>query len=135
MVRAGSPGRTVGRVTPRDEDPAEVHRITGVAPSRSQDLDRRVNRYLISMAVRTACVVLVFVVPGPARWVFAAGAVFLPYVAVLFANASGAPREAGPPPVDHRRLTGPAERPAPVEPSLLAGEIIPATVRRSDEGR
>ena len=50
-------------------------------------------RYLISMAIRTACVVLVFVVPGPLRWVFAAGAVVLPYVAVVLANASGRRRE------------------------------------------
>jgi Protein of unknown function (DUF3099) len=89
---------------PRDDGPAEVYRITGARPSRSDDLDRRVNRYLISMGIRTCCVILVIVVPGPTRWIFAAGAVFLPYVAVLFANASGARPDGGPPPVDHHGL-------------------------------
>ena len=51
-------------------------------------------RYLVSMGVRTACVVLTFVVPGPARWFFAAGAVVLPYVAVVAANAGS--RRPGP---------------------------------------
>jgi ABC-type spermidine/putrescine transport system permease subunit II len=50
-------------------------------------------RYLISMAVRTGCVVLVVVVHGPFRWVFAVGAIGLPYVAVVMANASRRPRE------------------------------------------
>jgi hypothetical protein len=91
-------------VTRRDEDSAEVHRITGATAGRSADLDRRINRYLISMAVRTACVVLVFVVPGPSRWVFGAGAVFLPYVAVLLANTTDRRPGRGPDPVDHRRI-------------------------------
>lgn len=75
-------------------DQAEVHSITGVQEARSDDLDRRVNRYLVSMGIRTACVILALVVPGPARWFFAVGAVVLPYVAVIAANASGAPRTA-----------------------------------------
>ena len=111
-------------MTRRDEVPTEVHRITGAAPSRSQDLDRRVNRYLISMAIRTACVVLGFVVPGPARWVFGAGAVFLPYVAVLLANASGRPAEAGPAPVERRGLGAAAASPVapgPAGPGSVAG--------------
>ncbi len=46
-------------------------------------------RYLVSMLIRTVCVVLVLVVEGPLRWVFIVGAVVLPYVAVILANASG----------------------------------------------
>jgi hypothetical protein len=46
-------------------------------------------RYLISMAIRTVCVVLAVFVGGPMRWVFIAGAVFLPYIAVIMANAVG----------------------------------------------
>ena len=42
------------------------------------------------MAVRTACFVgAVAVGPGWLRWVLVAGAVLLPYVAVVFANAEG----------------------------------------------
>jgi hypothetical protein len=39
------------------------------------------------MSIRTACLVLAVVVEGPLRWVFLAGAVLLPYVAVVMANA------------------------------------------------
>jgi hypothetical protein len=93
-------------VTRREDEPAEVHRITAAPASRSQDLDRRVKRYLISMAIRTACVVLVFVVPGPARWLFGLAAVFLPYVAVLFANATDRRPGTGPAPAGVRGLAG-----------------------------
>ena len=129
-------------MTRRDEGAPEVHSITGAASARSRDLDRRVNRYLISMAIRTACVVLVFVVPGPARWVFAAGAVFLPYVAVLFANASGRPAGPGPAPVDHRGL-GAAAHPDPEVARRADGEVrqghrgggVPSTGTSSSDTR
>ena len=49
---------------------------------------------LITMAIRTACFVLMVVVDGWLRWVFLAGAAFLPYVAVVLANAR-APRTPG----------------------------------------
>jgi hypothetical protein len=67
------------------EEP-EVYSITGARSALSDDLDRRMGRYLLSMGIRTACVILVLVVDGPLRWVFAAGAIVLPYVAVIFAN-------------------------------------------------
>lgn len=43
-------------------------------------------KYSIAMSVRMACIVLVFVVPGWWMWVFAIGAVVLPYIAVVLAN-------------------------------------------------
>jgi hypothetical protein len=72
--------------------------ITGAPTSHSDDLDRRINRYLVSMLIRTVCVVLVVVIDSPVRWAFAVGAVVLPYVAVVMANARG-DRHAPPPPV------------------------------------
>jgi hypothetical protein len=94
-------------VTRRGAEEPEIYRITGARSPHSQDLDRRINRYLISMAIRTACVILVFVFPSPIRWVFAAGAVFLPYVAVLFANAADKRRGTTDiAPIDHRGLAG-----------------------------
>ena len=63
-------------------------RITSAARPRSEDIRGRERRYIMSMAVRTACFLLAvafrdywFV------WLFLAGAVFLPYVAVVIANA------------------------------------------------
>lgn len=77
-----------------------MHSITSAATGRSADFDARVNRYLISMGVRTACFILAFVVDGPLRWVFVTGALLLPYVAVVLANTPstrrGSPEAPGP---------------------------------------
>ena len=64
----------------------EVHRITDAADPHTADLNARINRYLISMAIRTLCVILAIVVPSPWRWFFVAGAIGLPYIAVVMAN-------------------------------------------------
>lgn len=68
------------------EDP-EVYRITSAQPGQSVDTRARTRNYLISMAIRTVCVILAALVPGPARWLFIFGAVVLPYLAVVMANA------------------------------------------------
>lgn len=63
-------------------------RITSAAANRSDDLAARQRRYAISMTLRTVCfIAAVLVGPGWLRWVLIAGAVFLPYVAVVLANA------------------------------------------------
>ncbi|WP_203337906.1 DUF3099 domain-containing protein [Nocardioides limicola] len=86
----------------------DVVRITTAAPSRAEEIAGRQRRYLISMAIRTACVIgAVWVGPGVLRWFLFAGAVFLPYVAVVMANATDRrPREGTLPPVtpDHRQI-------------------------------
>ena len=92
--------------------------VTQVAESRSEDSARRNRNYLIAMSVRTACFVSLFFVPGVWRLLPLVGAVVLPVVSVMLANA-----------VDHRR-------PEPVlfddEPTdlaaLPAGEIIKGEV-------
>lgn len=62
--------------------------ITSARASRSDDIRRRQQRYLLSMGIRTVCFVLAVVTSGPLRWVFFAGALVLPYIAVVVANAS-----------------------------------------------
>ncbi|WP_422391834.1 DUF3099 domain-containing protein [Arthrobacter sp. N1] len=50
----------------------------------------RMIRYTVSMSIRLVCFILVFVVPyGWLSWVMIAGAVFLPYFAVVVANGGG----------------------------------------------
>lgn len=67
---------------------ADAVRITTAAPSRNEEIAARQKRYIWSMAVRTVCfVAAVAVGPGALRWVLIAGAVFLPYIAVVMANA------------------------------------------------
>ena len=66
----------------------EAVRITSAAASHEADLANRQRRYAISMTIRTVCfVAAVAVGPGWLRWVLIAGAVLLPYVAVVLANA------------------------------------------------
>lgn len=101
----------------RDEE-QDVYRITSAVGSHSADMQQRAGRYLVSMLIRTICVVLVIVVPGPLRWVFAVGAVVLPYVAVIAANSAGERRQRPlppPPPGAARSLPAPAP-PAPARP-------------------
>lgn len=63
-------------------------RITTAGGSRGDDIALRQRRYLFSMGLRTLCFVgAVLVGPGWLRWVLVAGAVLLPYVAVVMANA------------------------------------------------
>jgi len=64
-------------------------RITTAATSRADEISHRQRRYLISMAIRTVCFLgAVAVGDNWLRWVLFAGAVFLPYVAVVMANAT-----------------------------------------------
>ena len=101
-----------------EQDQPEVYRITSAAGAHSADMQQRAVRYLLSMAIRTLCVVLVIIVPGPLRWVFAVGAIVLPYIAVVAANAAGERRERpvqGMPPTVGRSLPAPPPA-ATVEP-------------------
>ena len=68
-----------------DED---VVRITTASSSRNADIAARQRRYLFSMSLRTLCFVgAVLVGPGWFRWMLIAGALVLPYIAVVLANA------------------------------------------------
>jgi hypothetical protein len=85
-----------GTVPRRGAASPAVHGITSARSSQTEDAAARTYKYLISMAIRTVCFVLVIVVPSPWRWFFAVGAVVLPYVAVVVANVGGTPRSPGP---------------------------------------
>ncbi|MEO3814338.1 DUF3099 domain-containing protein [Sphaerisporangium sp. B11E5] len=65
-----------------------VHQVTDAQPSLSADIGRREKIYFVQMGIRTVCLILAVVlnVPWPIRLVFVAGAVFLPYFAVIGAN-------------------------------------------------
>lgn len=76
--------------------PPEVYSITGAGESLSDEQTGRTKRYLVSMTIRTACVLLAIVVPGWPRWLFLAGAVALPYLAVVAANSGRRRRGSAP---------------------------------------
>ena len=65
----------------------EVYTITEAQRALSDEQTGRTRRYLVSMGIRTACVIAAIFVPGWPRWIFIAGAVVLPYLAVVVANA------------------------------------------------
>jgi len=68
--------------------PKEVSQsITSVQSGLTADQSARQRRYFISMMIRTICFILTVVLPSPYRWIALIGAVTLPYVAVLAANA------------------------------------------------
>ena len=61
--------------------------ITSAPKGLSSDQRARQRRYFYSMMVRTACFILTVVLPSPYRWFALLGAVVLPYIAVVVANA------------------------------------------------
>ena len=68
--------------------PTEAVRITTAPRSRADDIASRQKRYIYSMGLRTVCFVGAVVVgSGWLMWAFLIGAIFLPYVAVVMANA------------------------------------------------
>lgn len=71
----------------------------------------REKHYVITMAFRMACFISIFFVHGWLRWVVLAGAVFLPFIAVLFANQ-----------VDSKSITTPIQHGEPsAAPQLTTG--------------
>ncbi|MEZ0064779.1 Flp pilus assembly protein TadB [Streptacidiphilus sp. MAP12-20] len=76
---------------------AKAIRITGARSSLTEDVRGRQRRYIISMAVRTVCVILAVVLWQESRIaaiIALVGGTIIPYFAVLFANAGreGAPK-------------------------------------------
>ncbi|KAA1419950.1 DUF3099 domain-containing protein [Mumia zhuanghuii] len=107
----------------RHDDPVA---ITTAQVGRSEELRHRQNRYLVSMLIRTVCFILAVVVDGWARWFFIVGALFLPYVAVVFANTA---RRKPLPQADvvhpepiGQLGTGPTVKPDPPKPSTAGSD-------------
>jgi hypothetical protein len=70
----------------------DVVRITTAAANRADDIRARQRRYLLSMSLRTLCFVgaiIAFLTGVNWLWpILIAGAVVLPYIAVVMANAA-----------------------------------------------
>ena len=65
----------------------KVFDITSAQNALTRDQAGRQKRYFISMMIRTGCFILTVILPSPYRWFALAGAVTLPYFAVVIANA------------------------------------------------
>ena len=88
--------------------------ITDARMGNSAEMSSRIRRYTITMAFRTACFISMIFVHGSFRWVLFAGAVLLPYVAVLFANQAN--KRTQPTMVKHTEKIG--------RPQITAGEPV-----------
>lgn len=81
--------------------------ITGAQVSLTQDQKARTRRYLVSMAIRTVCFIGAIIASGWLRWALVFGAVVLPYVAVVMANAGRKQAPKAPPTIvlnDQRQI-------------------------------
>ena len=67
--------------------------ITSLPPSPEAERRSRMIKYTIAMSIRVLCIFAMLFAKGWWLAVFAAGAIFLPYVAVVLANVSGPTRD------------------------------------------
>lgn len=93
--------------------------ITSAQRALSDEQTGRTRKYLISMGIRTACVIGAIFVPGWPRWVLIAGAVVLPYLAVVIANA-GRERDRGTP----TEVTAQPQPALPASGTAIEGVVI-----------
>lgn len=63
--------------------------VTNLDISPEAERKSRMIRYLIAMSIRVVCIIGGVFVEGWLMWVCFAGAIFLPYFAVIIANAAG----------------------------------------------
>ena len=69
--------------------------VTSLELSPDEERKQRMIKYSIAMSIRTLCIILGVITPGIWMWIFFAGAIFLPYFAVVLANAQGPGRAKG----------------------------------------
>ncbi|QPE05754.1 DUF3099 domain-containing protein [Microbacterium schleiferi] len=105
--------------------PTKPQPATSLPRAPKEDAGKRSTTYLIMMGIRLVCFALVlFVTPYSwYTWVFAAMAIFLPYLAVVIANVSAdmtAPTALGP----ERMIEAPAPSPAPTATAAPAPQVI-----------
>jgi hypothetical protein len=100
--------------------------ITSLPPSPEDDRRSRMIKYTVAMSIRVVCVVLLVFVRGWAMWIIAAGAIILPYIAVVLANVGNTPPQ---PDVERPGAIVPVGRPA-----RFADEPRGERERASDDG-
>ncbi|BAS18021.1 hypothetical protein AHiyo8_63240 [Arthrobacter sp. Hiyo8] len=107
-----------------------VHSITDAAAAHSDDMRERMIKYALAMGIRLVCLILIFVVDGWFKIIAVAGAVFLPWIAVVIANGSDKAEVHSDALLDYvpavELEAGPAEEGAPsaAPVTVLEGELI-----------
>ena len=106
-----------------------VPRITDARTAHTDEMHARMVKYTISMSIRMVCLFLLFFVHGWMLWVVVAGAVVLPWFAVVIANGGSdssnlggdSPYEAAAPQQLEARVSDAPENPGT---TVLSGEIV-----------
>ena len=80
----------MSKQTRQSRHDTDVHSISDVQESHTDEMRSRMIRYSVSMGIRMICFILVFFVEGWMVWVMIAGAVLLP------PHRSGGGRRPGP---------------------------------------
>ena len=93
---------------------AKAQSITTVSESPDDERRSRMLKYTLAMTIRVVCIVAAMFVEGWLMWLAFAGAIFLPYFAVVLANAQG-PKPGEISRVTH--VTRPVEAPQGPEPT------------------
>ncbi|MEN2741088.1 DUF3099 domain-containing protein [Microbacterium sp. X-17] len=109
---------------------ARLQSATSLPRAPRDDAGKRTTTYLVMMSVRIVCFALmVLVMPyGWYTWIFGAGAIFLPYIAVVLANVGQDTKVA--PAVDPERSLGDApeaEKPKTEQPPVIRISETPST--------
>ncbi|MFJ5956221.1 DUF3099 domain-containing protein [Paenarthrobacter sp. NPDC092416] len=130
VTRENSPLQQVpGDPDAVSSDP-EVHSITDAAAAHSEDMRERMIKYAVAMGIRMVCIILIFVVDGWFKIIAIAGAVFLPWIAVVIANGSDKAEDHSESLLENvaaAEIEGsplPAADEAPDEVTILQGELI-----------
>lgn len=108
----------------------EVHSITDAAAAHSEDMRDRMIKYAVAMGIRMVCIILIFVVDGWFKIIAIAGAVFLPWIAVVIANGSDKAEVPSDSLLEYLpvpEIEGPATHvgtPPEEGPTILQGEVV-----------
>jgi low affinity Fe/Cu permease len=121
----------MSKQTRQSRHDTDVHSISDARESHTDEMRSRMIKYSISMGIRMVCLILVFFVEGWMMWVVIAGAVLLPYFAVILANGGSDTSDIRhtdalldrAPVREIEAPTTPVATEAP-GPDILAGEII-----------
>ncbi len=122
-------GQTVPGEPERVSGDAEVHSITDAGAAHSAEMRQRMIKYALAMGIRMVCLVMIFVVDGWFKIIAVAGAVFLPWIAVVIANGDDKAEAHSDLLLDSAPLAEIESPPAPIvsdEPGneILQGELI-----------
>lgn len=102
---------------------AVEYEVTSAGLSPAKDRAHRIRVYFIAMSVRVLCVLSLFWVRGWWIALVAAGAVLLPYFAVLIANQAAGPGTGAPEAPSPLGLP-PGESSAPASPTVAETLIV-----------